>query len=132
MVISRIVVSSWYANFQKCQHRILRSYPNKETVSVLKSVISWGYNAMWSVESQPTFRRNTSLSYSVSKAWVRNQSESRWHAESACHLLYVPPKRQLIFNGLHVIISEKVEQFITNCVRTSDHNTISVLKRDSN
>jgi hypothetical protein len=55
---------------------------------------------------------------------------------SACHLLsrwflcrlilrpwrwrrYVPPKRRLTFNGLH-IISQKIVRFITTIVRTSD------------
>jgi hypothetical protein len=31
-----------------------------------------------------------------------------------------PPKRQLTFNGLHGIISQKIELFVTNVVRTSN------------
>jgi hypothetical protein len=33
---------------------------------------------------------------------------------------YVPPKRQLTFNGLHGIVSQKIEVFITTAVRTSN------------
>jgi hypothetical protein len=33
---------------------------------------------------------------------------------------HVPPKRRLTFNGLHSVISQKVELFITTAVRTSD------------
>jgi hypothetical protein len=32
---------------------------------------------------------------------------------------YVPPKRQLTFNGLHGVISQKIALFITAAVRTS-------------
>jgi hypothetical protein len=32
-----------------------------------------------------------------------------------------PPKRRLTFNGLHSVIPQKVELFITTTVRTSDH-----------
>jgi hypothetical protein len=42
----------------------------------------------------------------------RNQHESRWQAET--------PKRQLTFNGLHGIISQKTELFIITAVRTSN------------
>jgi hypothetical protein len=56
---------------------------------------------------------------------------------SACHMLsrgflvrlvlrrkkwkwYVPPKRRLTSNGLHGVISQKIELFITTAVRTSN------------
>jgi hypothetical protein len=31
------------------------------------------------------------------------------------------PKRHLNFNGLHGVISQKIELYITSVVRTSDH-----------
>jgi hypothetical protein len=33
---------------------------------------------------------------------------------------HIPPKRRLIFNGLHGVISQKTEPFITTAVRASD------------
>jgi hypothetical protein len=39
--------------------------------------------------------------------------ERRWRQ-------YVPPKRLLTFNGLHCVISQKTELFITTGVRTSN------------
>jgi hypothetical protein len=33
---------------------------------------------------------------------------------------YVPPNRQLTFNGLHGLVSQKIEPFITTAVRTSN------------
>jgi hypothetical protein len=69
-----------------------------------------GYNAVQSVESQPTFRRKYRLHHQdrrISRA--RYQRESRW-----CRLFFgpedggdVPPKRRLSFNGLHGIISPR-------------------------
>jgi hypothetical protein len=64
----------------------------------------------------------------------------RWNSIdfcSACHLLsrwflarlilwpwrwrqYIPPKRELTFNGLHYVVSQKVVLFITTSVRTSN------------
>jgi hypothetical protein len=63
---------------------------------------------MWSVESQPTFRRYISPQSSGSKnklskkpAWKQVASRAfrpwRWRR-------YVPPKRRLTFNGLHGVI----------------------------
>jgi hypothetical protein len=69
-----------------------------------------GYNAVYSVESRPTFRRNISLPSSG--------SNNKMSKSSACHLLsrwflaqlifkrrHVPPKRRSTFNGLHGVIS---------------------------
>jgi hypothetical protein len=39
---------------------------------------------------------------------------------------YVPPNHQLTFNGLHGVISQKTEHFITTGVRTSDPTIISL------
>jgi hypothetical protein len=35
---------------------------------------------------------------------------------------YVPPKRRLIFNGLHDVISEKLVLFINTALRTSNYS----------
>jgi hypothetical protein len=61
-----------------------------------------GYNAMWSVESQPTFRRNIS----PLQPW-------RWRRHD-------PPKRWLTFNRLLCVISQKTELFVTTAVKTSN------------
>jgi hypothetical protein len=53
------------------------------TAVVMKSYNLLGYNAVQSVESQSTFRRR-----------------------------HVPQKRRLTFNGMHGIISQKLELFI--------------------
>jgi hypothetical protein len=42
----------------------------------------------------------------------------RWH---------VPPKRPLTFNGLHGVISQKMELFITTAVRTSNPTCLTTL-----
>jgi hypothetical protein len=57
-----------------------------------------GYNALQSVESQLTFRRNMLPSSSGSK----NKS-SKWH---------VPPKCRFTLKGVHTVISQKTELFI--------------------
>jgi hypothetical protein len=49
---------------------------------------------------------------------ARNQRESRWEAE--LWRRFVPPKRRVIFNGLHGVISQKIELFIATAVRTSN------------
>jgi hypothetical protein len=37
----------------------------------------------------------------------------------------VPPKRRLTFNGLHGVISQKIELFITTAVRTSNPTNLN-------
>jgi hypothetical protein len=37
---------------------------------------------------------------------------------------YIPPKHLLTFNGLHGVISQKIELFITIAVRTSNGTDI--------
>jgi hypothetical protein len=62
---------------------------------------------------------------------ARNQHESTWQAELSCWFhawlirawrwrQHVHPKVQLTFNGLHGVISQKIELFITTAVRTSN------------
>jgi hypothetical protein len=60
---------------------------------------------VYSVESHPTFRRAMLLPSSGSEYKTRR---------------HVPPKRRLTFNGLHGVISQKTELFITTAVRTSN------------
>jgi hypothetical protein len=59
-----------------------------------------GYNAFWSVDSEPMFRRN------MSAGWKRNMPRKK-------------SERQLTCNGLHGDISQKIELFITTAERTS-------------
>jgi hypothetical protein len=83
---------------------------------------------MKSTENQRTFRRNSaSVCQDRIISLARSQLESRWQAETACHLLsrwylarrirpwrwrrYIPPKRLLIFNGLHGVLSQKTILF---------------------
>jgi hypothetical protein len=85
-----------------------------------------GNDAVYSVESQPTFRRNISPPSSGSKK-----------LQAACHLRsrwflawlilrpwrwrrYVPPKRRLAFNWVHCIISQNIVLFMTTGVKTSN------------
>jgi hypothetical protein len=49
-----------------------------------------------------------------------------------CHVVllwrrYISPKRRLTFNGLHGIISQKIELLITTAVRTSNPTTLHKL-----
>jgi hypothetical protein len=44
---------------------------------------------------------------------------------------HVPPKRRLTFNGLHGVISHKIELFITTAVRTSNPIGHGKLKTDN-
>jgi hypothetical protein len=79
-----------------------------------------GYNAVQSVESQPTFRRNISPPFSGS-----NKLAACLHAGILLGLFYpedwtdVPPKRRLTSNGLHGVISQTT-LFITTAVRISN------------
>jgi hypothetical protein len=76
------------------------------------------YNAAQSVENQRMFRRNIPP---PSSGWknepVRNQHEAR--SQPAWFILgpwiwkrHVPPKRRVIFNGLHGDMSQKKDLFI--------------------
>jgi hypothetical protein len=72
-----------------------------------------GFNAVQSVVSQPTFRRNISPPSSESKNMPSKKSEFivSWR-------LHVAPKRRMTYNRLHGVISQKVGLFITTDVRT--------------
>jgi hypothetical protein len=67
------------------------------------------YDAVYSVESQPTFRRNISPPFSLlatcfHAGFLLNFFLRRWRWRR-----YVPPKRRLTFNGLHIVISHRCE-----------------------
>jgi hypothetical protein len=72
------------------------------------------YNAVQSVDSEPTFGTTARLHFHGRRiSQVRNQLGIRWGR-------YVLPKRRLTFNGLHGVIFQKIESFITTAVRTSN------------
>jgi hypothetical protein len=59
------------------------------------------------------------LAYSLTLIWER----------------HVPPKRRITFNGLHGVISQKVQAILTTAVRSSDRTqvrSVSVLRINQN
>jgi hypothetical protein len=74
------------------------------------------YNSVKPVKSQPTFRSNISPPSSESK----NKPSKKPVWKQAASRRYVPPKRRLVFNGLHGVIFRKMALFITTAVRTSN------------
>jgi hypothetical protein len=66
-----------------------------------------GSNAVYSVERQPTFRKNLSH---PSSGWQKPRNIPAWkHVERQ----YFLPKRRLTFNGLQCVISQKITLFTT-------------------
>jgi hypothetical protein len=91
-----ICESKWKLIKKICTYSLLnrlihRERRREEQFSLL------GCKSIWSVESQPTFRKNISPLSSGSKK-----------------------KRRLIFSGLHGVISQKIEVFINIIMRTSN------------
>jgi hypothetical protein len=107
-----------------CLYSILRRIGNEEFQLL-------GYNPVQSVESQRTFRSNMSPPSSGMKSKPTLQP-GIWGGR------LVPAKRLFTFNGLHRIISQKIEIFTTTATRTSFYSYtllsaafIEVLKRVS-
>jgi hypothetical protein len=60
------------------------------------------------------FRRN------MSPPTLGSSNKPTWKQVASRALRYVPPKRRLTFNGLHGVITQEIELFITTGVRTSN------------
>jgi hypothetical protein len=113
--LSDILVTSWGHVIQK------RSSENATEIRDFRLCRIWsshsgvyeeyyllGYNAVQSVESQPTFRRN--ISPPSSGSTNRPSMKLSWKNVASIALLwrwrrYVPPKSLMTFNWLHGVIS---------------------------
>jgi hypothetical protein len=96
---------------------------------------------VWSIEIQPTFRRNMSPPSSGSKNKPSNKPARSRFASRACFMLVscvaysstlsmeetYSPKGRLAFKGLHNVISQKIELFITTDARTSVPNAVGLI-----
>jgi hypothetical protein len=91
----------------------LLPFPGIETrpSRLSSSMYGLSYQAVQSVESQPAFWRNISSPSSFTACFM---------LVSCLAWQHFPPKRWLTFNGLHGIISQMTEFFITTAVRTSN------------
>jgi hypothetical protein len=86
------------------------------------------YNAVNSLKVNGRFRGKRRLHLQARRIY---QAGNKHEEDSK----YVPPKRRLVYNGLHVITSQKTELFITTIVRTSNPvrtSFIPVHQRKSN
>jgi hypothetical protein len=77
------------------------------------------YNAVYSVESQPTFRRNTSLLATCFTLVSCLDYSATLNMEATCS-----SETSVDFHGLHGVISQKMELFITTAMKTSDPTTL--------
>jgi hypothetical protein len=89
----------------------LRPFENGEEFCLL------GYNAVYFVGSQPTFRMNV-LACCLRHAGFLLVCLA--YSSTERFLPHVPPKRRLTFNELHGVISQEIELFITTAEGTSD------------
>jgi hypothetical protein len=78
----------------------------------------------YSVECQPTFRRNMSLLHLQGR--IISQGRSQHVADSKQSDMFLR-NFGVLFNGLHGVISLKVELFITAAVRTSNPTSCTLL-----
>jgi hypothetical protein len=76
-----------------------------------------GCNAVWSVKSQPTFRRKVPLVWLIPLPW-------KW-------MQHAPARCRLTFNGLHVVISQKRGPFMITAMRIKSCKLLYVRKSKS-
>jgi hypothetical protein len=89
------------------------SAPSSQTPSVLKTP-----SIFWDITpcSPLSVNRRCGGIYRLHLQGRRNQPESRWQGG-------VVPTRRVTFSGLHSVISQKIELFITTAARTSNPTT---------
>jgi hypothetical protein len=92
-----------------CVHERLHGHPTRVARSghetLLFRVNVLGYNALYSVLSQPLPPSRWFLSWLIIRPWI-------WRR-------HIPPKCRLTFNGLPGVTSQKIDPFSTTAVRTS-------------
>jgi hypothetical protein len=81
-----------------------------------------GYNAAWSIEYQPVSEEHVASIFRVEAELANCFLLVSCFAYSSTLNMYATcsPKHQLIFNGLHGVISQKMKFFIITPERTSD------------
>lgn len=88
-----------------------------QTYIIYKEFCHPGYNTMQSMESQPAFQ--SSMSPQSSGEEQTKQVTSMLHAGYLKMTLTCSLETSVNSNGLHSIISQKIDLFVTTAVRTS-------------
>jgi hypothetical protein len=99
----------WFSYSEGNKHVHKRCQPTWTNNS--QSTIFWDITPSSPLEDNQPFGGTYRLHLQGRRIW-------RW---------YFPPKRRLFFNGLHYVISQKIEIFIITAVRTSNSQYISFL-----
>jgi hypothetical protein len=107
-------------------------YTARETKACVKRSILWNITLSSPLKVR-RFRGICSLHLQGRRInQAKHQRETRWHAwlilRSWRWARHVPAKRRLTFNGLHNVISRKIELFITTPVKTSNPRKACALK----
>jgi hypothetical protein len=91
------------------------------TLIIIKNTTFWDITPCSPLKVNRRFQRNISPPSSGSKKLcVPRWFLTRLILRPLSRRRHVPPKRRLTFNGLHCVISQKIELFLTTAVRTSN------------